>query len=75
MGKDDYLNKWYRFNWLPYWKSETWFISHIIIKTNSISIININEKNQMIKLLENIIGEYIHDLKVEKDSLDKTQKH
>lgn len=75
MGKDGFLNKWYRSNWLPVWKSEIWFLPHIIIKTNSISIININDKNQMIKLLENMIGEYIYDLMLEKDSLDKTQKH
>lgn len=45
------------------------------IKAKSISIIDTNMKNQMIKLLENKIGEYIHDLMVEKDFLDKTQKH
>lgn len=44
------------------------------IKINSISVIDINVKNQMIKLLENNIEEYSHDLVVEKDSLDKTQK-
>ena len=33
-----------------------------------------NVKNQMIKLPENNIGEYIHDLMVEKVFLDKTQK-
>lgn len=45
------------------------------MKTKSISIIHINVKSQMIKLLENMIGEYIHDLMVEKDFLDKIQKH
>lgn len=29
----------------------------------------------MIKVLENMIGEYIHDLMVEEDSLEKTLKH
>ena len=40
-----------------------------LMKTKSISIIHINVKNQMIKLLERKL------LMVEKDFLDKIQKH
>lgn len=44
------------------------------IKINFISIIDINVKNQMIKLPESNIGEYIQKLMVEKDFLDKARK-
>ena len=44
------------------------------IKINSISVIDINVKNQMIKLLENNIGEYSHDLGVSEEILYRKQK-
>lgn len=48
-------------------KFDSYLIAHI--KINSISVMDVNVENQMIKL-----PEYIHDLMVEKDFLAKTQK-
>lgn len=73
MGKDSFL----KINYIHPLGShieKVKFDSYLTQYINSISIIDMNVKNQMIKLPENNIGEYIHDLMVEKVFLDKTQK-